>query len=29
VLAFTGWWWPGILVLVGMSAILGAISRKS
>ena len=29
VLAVTGWWWPGIMVLVGLSAILGAISRKS
>jgi hypothetical protein len=27
VLAVTGWWWPGILVLVGASAILGAITR--
>ena len=29
VLAVTGWWWPGIMVLVGLSAILGAITRKS
>ncbi len=26
-LAATGWWWPGILVLVGLSAILGSIAR--
>jgi ribosomal protein L40E len=29
VLAVTGWWWPGIMVLVGLSAIFGAITRKS
>jgi hypothetical protein len=23
-----GWWWPGILVLVGISMILGAIDRE-
>jgi ribosomal protein L40E len=28
VLAITGWWWPGIMVLVGLSAILGAVSRN-
>jgi len=28
VLAVTGWWWPGIMVLVGLSAIFGAISRN-
>jgi hypothetical protein len=28
VLAATGWWWPGIMVLVGLSAIFGAVSRK-
>jgi hypothetical protein len=29
VLAATGWWWPGIMVLVGLSAILGAIRRNN
>jgi hypothetical protein len=29
VLAVTGRWWPGIMVLVGLSAILGAITRKN
>ena len=29
VLAVTGRWWPGIMVLVGLSAISGAITRKS
>jgi hypothetical protein len=28
VLAVTGWWWPGIMVLVGLSAIFGAVSRN-
>jgi len=28
VLAVTGWWWPGIMVLVGLSAILGAVTRN-
>jgi Double zinc ribbon len=25
VLAVTGWWWPGILVLVGISALVGGL----
>jgi hypothetical protein len=25
VLAITGWWWPGIMVLVGISALLGGL----
>src|SRR3954469_11038174 len=25
VLAVTGWWWPGIMVLVGLSALLGGL----
>jgi hypothetical protein len=28
VIAVFNWWWPGMLVLVGLSAILGAISRN-
>ena len=29
ILFFTGHWWPGILILVGISAILGAVWRDS
>jgi hypothetical protein len=25
VLAITGWWWPGIMVLVGISALIGGL----
>ena len=25
VLAVTGWWWPGIMVLIGMSALVGGL----
>jgi hypothetical protein len=25
VLAVTGWWWPGIMVLVGISALVGGL----
>ena len=28
VIAFFGWWWPGMLVLVGISAMLGAVSFR-
>ncbi len=29
VLFFTGWWWPGILILVGLSMVLDALSRSA
>ena len=29
VLAVTSWWWPGIMVLLGLSAILGAVTRNN
>ncbi|MGB8214914.1 MAG: hypothetical protein WCE68_15275 [Anaerolineales bacterium] len=29
ILAWRGWWWPGILVLVGISMILEALLRQS
>jgi hypothetical protein len=29
VLFLTGWWWPGILILVGLSMIAGALVRGS
>jgi hypothetical protein len=29
VLAVTGWWWPGIMVLIGLSVMLGAVSRNA
>ena len=28
VLAVTGWWWPGIMVLVGISALLGGLQSS-
>lgn len=29
VLFLTGWWWPGILILVGLSLLVGALVRES
>lgn len=29
VLALTGWWWPGIFVLLGISTLLGALNVTS
>ena len=29
VLFMTGWWWPGILVLVGISSLLGGMGAHS
>jgi DNA-directed RNA polymerase subunit RPC12/RpoP len=29
ILFFTGHWWPGILILIGISAVLGAVWRES
>ena len=26
ILALTGWWWPGILILLGVASILGALN---
>ena len=26
VLFFTGWWWPGILVLIGISSLVGSLA---
>jgi hypothetical protein len=26
ILALTGWWWPGILILLGIASILGALN---
>jgi hypothetical protein len=29
VLFLTGWWWPGILILVGLSMVVSALVRES
>lgn len=29
VLFLTGWWWPGILILVGLSSVLGAVAESA
>jgi hypothetical protein len=26
VLALTGWWWPGILVLIGITSLIGSLA---
>lgn len=27
ILFFTGWWWPGILIVIGVSMVAGALAR--